>query len=317
MSESLPSLSTLLTRLEGDLLAFAPRLLLAILVLGGTFPLATYLRRLSLNASQRLLHSQAAQGQAQRERLSGNLSLAVYVLTLVVGLHTVLELLGLAGVLIKLIASAGVAGIVLGFALKEIASNFFSSFLIHTQQPFREGDWVELGGNYGRVREINSMFTVLRTQEGQDIFIPNGSVYSENLINYSVVGKRRVVLAAGVSYGDDLEKVRRVALQEARQVQDVLLDDAHAPDFYFTGIGASTYNFDLHFWIPFKENTDYRRAMSEIITRIKARFEQEDISLAYNVTTLDFGVKGGVNLFDRAIQVEQPATENTDPSKSG
>jgi small conductance mechanosensitive channel len=72
-------------------------------------------------------------------------------------------------------------------------------------------------------------------------------------------------------------------------------------DFFFTKIGNSTYNFQLRFWIEFNSNNDFQKAMSDIIIRIKKRFEQENISIAYPVTTLDFGVKGGVNLFDRDI----------------
>lgn len=207
------------------------------------------------------------------------------------------------------------AGIVLGFALKEIASNFFSVFLIHLQQPFQVEDWVELAGTFGRVKQIDSMFIVLTTPEGQEVMIPNSSVYAGNLVNYSALGRRRVILTVGVSYGDDLTKVRRVALEEARQVQGALLEEAIAPDFYFTGISSPTYNFELRFWVAFHENTDYLRAMSEIIERVKIRFEQENISLAYNVTSLDFGVKGGVNLFDQPVQLESVIRSDTTPTK--
>lgn len=98
------------------------------------------------------------------------------------------------------------------------------------------------------------------------------------------------------------ELVRKCAIEEVHQTQDALLDQPI--DLYFTEIGSSTYNFQLRFWIEFKTNDNYRRAMNDIIVRIKKRFQQENISIAYNVTTLDFGVKGGINLFDKKIQVK-------------
>ncbi len=83
---------------------------------------------------------------------------------------------------------------------------------------------------------------------------------------------------------------------------DLVLEN-EAIDFYFTDIGSSTYNFELRFWIEFKKQTDYLEAMSELVVRIKECFEKEDISIAYSVTTLDFAVKGGTNIFDKAITI--------------
>ncbi len=120
--------------------------------------------------------------------------------------------------------------------------------------------------------------------------------------NYSTFGKRRVIFKSGVSYGDDLDLVKSSAMEEVQNMDSALKNEKI--EFYFTEIGSFSYNFELRFWIPFARQTDYLKAMSEIIMRIKKRFEQEGISLAYSVTTHDFGVKGGINLFDKAITVQ-------------
>lgn len=75
-------------------------------------------------------------------------------------------------------------------------------------------------------------------------------------------------------------------------------------DFYFTDVGASTYNFVIRFHIKFTQHIDILNAQSETIKRLKAAFEKENISVAYNVMTLDFGVKGGVNLYDKPVEVK-------------
>ncbi|USG62486.1 hypothetical protein NBZ79_05800 [Sneathiella marina] len=94
--------------------------------------------------------------------------------------------------------------------------------------------------------------------------------------------------------------MRSVALDEFRKTDAVLQDQDI--DFYFTEISSSAYNFEVRFRIKFKQQTDYLEAMNETIVRIHDRFEKESISLAYNVTTLDFGVKGGVNRFDEKMK---------------
>lgn len=81
-------------------------------------------------------------------------------------------------------------------------------------------------------------------------------------------------------------------------------------DFFYTEIGGYSYNFILRFWIQFSDDRQYLEAMSECIMRMKKRYEQENISLAYPVTTLDFGVKGGVNIFDKHLKIQQSAEDN-------
>ncbi|WP_262507893.1 mechanosensitive ion channel family protein [Zhouia amylolytica] len=137
---------------------------------------------------------------------------------------------------------------------------------------------------------------------GQEVFIPNQIIYNGTFTNYSTWGKRRIILRSGVSYGDDLERVKSVAMDEVKKIEELLPEEGI--DFYFTAIGDSTYNFMLRYWVQFNSNDDYCKGMNDVIIRIKKRFEQEGISIAYPVTTLDFGVKGGVNLFDKEINIK-------------
>lgn len=199
-------------------------------------------------------------------------------------------------------AGAGIVGIVAGFAFKDIASNAFAGLLLNIQRPFKKGDWIEIDGTYGTVSEISWLTTAVTTVPGQEVFVPNQIIYSNTFTNFSTYNKRRIILKSGVSYGDDLEHVKTVAIDEIKKINELLPNED--VDFYFTEIGNSAYNFQLRFWIKFNSNNDYRKAMSDAIISIKKRFEKENISIAYPVTTLDFGVKGGVNLFDHDITVK-------------
>ncbi|MBV7435255.1 mechanosensitive ion channel family protein [Cardiobacteriaceae bacterium TAE3-ERU3] len=231
---------------------------------------------------------------------------SIYSFFLVSGIFLTLQVLGLEQMLTKLLAGAGIVGIIAGFAFKDVASNLFAGLLLKVQRPFKPDNWVEIDGNYGVIVQIGWITTVIHTVAGQEVFIPNQVIYSNSFTNYSTYQKRRIILSTGVSYGDDLETVKKAAIEEVQNIPGLLTDDAI--DFYYTEIGGYSYNFELRFWIKFRTNNDYRLAMSDIIMRVKKRFEQENIDIAYPVTTLDFGVKGGVNVFDRPLQISEQNT---------
>lgn len=274
---------------------YLPRVFLALVA----FLFFRFLGKLFRKHSVRLA-SKIAGGRSDFSRL---LSSIIYALFLIAGLFVALEILQLEGVLAKILAGAGVVGIIAGFAFKDIASNAFAGLLVNMQRPYKEGDWVNLNGQFGTIDKIGWIATSVKTVTGQEAFVPNQLVYNNVLLNYSTYGRRRVVLEGGVSYGDDLDHVKQVALDEIKKVKGIRNDQEI--EFYYTNIGSSTYDFMLRFWIDFRHQTDYLESKSDTIMRIKKRFEQEDISLAYSVMTLDFGVKGGVNVFDQALKVEK------------
>lgn len=287
-------LRTVLTKWGEDSVEFLPKVILAIVILILFHFIAKYLRRYSFRFYSRIFK--------RRHDVPKLLSIAIYIFFLTSGIFLSLEVLGLESFLAKLVAGAGVAGIIAGFALKDIASNAFAGLLLNIQHPFKEGDWVEVKGHFGTINEMGSITTSIKTVTGQEVYVPNQLIYNDTFTNYSKLGKRRVVLATGVSYGDDLEQVRAAALDEVAKTKGVLTNDVI--DFYFTEIGSSTYNFEVRFWIRFSHQRDFLAAKSETIMRIKKRFEEENISIAYSVVTLDFGVKGGVNLYDQPLRIQ-------------
>lgn len=295
---NLKDIENLLNRWQQSVFDYLPKIALALVVLIAFYFLAKLFRTLSLK-----FYSKAFKKQSDVAKI---ISVVVYFFFLLSGVFLALEVLGLESVLTKLLAGAGIIGIVAGFAFKDIASNAFAGFLLNVQRPFKTGDWVKIKDNFGTIMDIGWITTSIKTISGQEVFVPNQIIYSNTFTNYSTFNKRRVILQSGVSYGDDLEHVKKVTLDEVQKIKSLLKDEAI--DFYFTSIGSSAYNFEVRFWIHFTHQKDYLNAMSETITRIKKRFEEENISIAYSVTTLDFGVKGGVNLYDNPISIE--------PSKS-
>lgn len=276
-----------------SIIEFLPKIAIAIIVIVAFVFISKLFKSLSSKIYFKIFKKQPK---------NGKIVAAVFkFFFLMFGVFLALEILGLENTLTKVLAGAGIIGIVAGFALKDIASNAFAGLLLNTQHPFRKGQWVTIDDNYGMVMDIGWITTSIKTINGQEVFVPNQLIYNNTFTNFSTFKKRRVTLQSGVSYGDDLEHVKKVTLDEIRNIKSLLKDEE--VDFYFTGIGNSAYNFEVRFWINFERNIDYLNAMSETIMRIKKRFEEENISIAYSVTTLDFGVKGGVNLFDNPITI--------------
>lgn len=288
---NIKNIKQLLDKWQDSIVGYLPKIALAILVLVAFYFIAKAFKSLGLR-----FYTKVFKKQSDAAKL---ISILIYFFFLLSGMFLALEILGLEGVLTKLLAGAGIVGIVAGFAFKDIASNAFAGFLVNMQRPFKIGDWVSIDNSFGTVKDIGWITTSIETISGQEVFIPNQLIYNNAFTNYSTFGKRRIILKSGVSYGDDLNHVKKVTLDEVNKIESLLKNEVI--DFYFTGIASSTYNFEVRFWIEFNHQKDYLHAMSDIIMRIKKRFEDENISIAYNVTTLDFGVKGGVNVFDKPI----------------
>lgn len=287
------SINDLIDKWGLAVLEYLPKIFLATVTVIAFYLAAKILKKYSLKFYARVFEN--------TYQVATVLSMALYVFLLLSGGFIALEILGLESVLSKLLAGAGVVGIVAGFAFKDIASNAFAGFLLSTHRPFTIGDWVSIDSEFGTIQTIGLITTSMKSIAGQEVFVPNQIIYNNSFTNYSAFGKRRVILSCGVSYGDDLDFVKKVSLEEVGKIRSLLKTDA--VDFYFTEIGASTFNFEIRFWIKYDDQKDYLSAKSEIIMRLKTRFEEEGVSIAYSVITLDFGVKGGVNIFDKELKL--------------
>jgi small conductance mechanosensitive channel len=130
--------------------------------------------------------------------------------------------------------------------------------------------------------------------QGQHIHIPNKDIYNKPIINYSEEGKRRIDLKCGVSYGDDLEKVKRVTIEAVQGIEYILPKEGIT--LFFKGFGDFSIDFEVRYWVDFKKQPDYLAAMSDGIMRIKKAYDENNIMIPFPIRTLDFGMKGGEKL---------------------
>jgi small-conductance mechanosensitive channel len=231
---------------------------------------------------------------SDNKALEGLFSTIIYYAMIGIGLFIILDILNLDKAVTSLLAGVGVVGLALGFAFQDIAANFVSGIILAFRKPFMIGDVVVVGDLMGIVDRTNLRVTVIQTYQGQEVYVPNKDVLSNAITNYSILGERRIDLAVGVSYGDDLHKVHDLVLETIQNLEGVIRKD----DMIFTykEFGDSSINFEIKFWIKFPDNPSYLEMRSKAIMAIKDAFDKEDITIPFPIRTLDFGIKGGEKL---------------------
>ncbi|HKK44107.1 MAG TPA: mechanosensitive ion channel [Balneolaceae bacterium] len=218
----------------------------------------------------------------------------VSVLVIGIGVFIALSILKLDGAVTSLLAGAGIIGLALGFAFQDIASNFISGIILSIRHPFGIGDIIETNSFYGTVQKMNLRNTIIRTPKGQIVYIPNKNVFENAMLNFTRSGERRIDLSCGVSYGDDLEKAKEVAVEAVKSLDNY--NDDKGVEFYYDEFGGSSINFKIRFWVNFRTNPDYWSARSDAIIAITKKFDENDIMIPFPIRTLDFGIRGGEKL---------------------
>ncbi|HKJ19271.1 MAG TPA: mechanosensitive ion channel domain-containing protein, partial [Woeseiaceae bacterium] len=145
------------------------------------------------------------------------------------------------------IAIFGAAGLAVGLALQGSLSNFAAGVLIVLFRPYRVGDFVEAAGIAGSVEKVQILTTILKTGDNKQIIVPNGQIMDSIITNYSANDKRRVDMVVGVSYGDDLDKVR-ATIQELVAADERILAEP-ACTIAVSALADSSVNFVVRPWV--------------------------------------------------------------------
>lgn len=279
-----------------DLVLLLPNLAVAVLVLVGFWLLARLARGVVRRVLTRFSHS------AEVNKLVAQ---TVYIALLAAGVFISLGILGLQKTVASLLAGAGIIGLALGFAFQDIAANLMAGIYLSMRHPFRHGHLIKTNDYFGTVQRIRLRWTEVWTQQGQLALIPNKQIFENPILNYTALGRRRIDLTLGVSYGDDLEKARQVAMRAVEEIST--RDPAREVELFYDEFADSSIDFTVRFWIPFAKQTDYLAARSEAIIRIKQAFDAEGITIPFPITTLDFGAKGGERLAEVLEETPRPS----------
>jgi len=183
-----------------------------------------------------------------------------------------------------LLGAAGILGIALGFASQTSVSNIISGLFLMMEQPFTVGDIVQVGTTVGWVQSIDLLSVKLRTFDNKFVRIPNESLIKTEVTNVTRYPIRRVDVAVGVAYKEDVDHVRRVLLEVADANPLCLMEPA--PLVLFDGYGESSLNFFFRVWATRENWLELKNTIHE---DVKDRFDAEGIEIPFPHRTLYTG----------------------------
>ncbi|PCE68089.1 mechanosensitive ion channel domain-containing protein [Salinivibrio sp. YCSC6] len=176
----------------------------------------------------------------------------------------------------SVIAILGAAGLAVGLALQGSLANFAAGVLIVTFRPFKSGDYVELAGVAGSVESIQIFSTVLTTPDNKMVVVPNGSVISSPITNYSKHATRRIDYTIGVSYNADLKKTKAILTEVVTNHPLVMKDPA--PTIGVMTLADSSVNFVVRPWV---KTSDYWSVYYELLQSMKEALDEHNIEIPF------------------------------------
>jgi potassium efflux system protein len=231
------------------------------------------------------------------------LSRLAYYAILIIGMVLTLSVLGLDFSNIALVAGALSVGI--GFGLQTIVSNFVSGLIILFEGNIRVSDFLELeSGMRGRVAAINVRSTILRTNDGIEVVVPNAEIIGTKVINWTMSDVyRRIRVPFSVAYGTNKDKVREVVLEAADRVPLTLKDKPGyaAPKVRLTSMADSALEFELLVWVDRRPSKHLQGTISEYLWEIHAALETAAIEIPY--PQRDIHIRSGRDVTDTPPQV--------------
>ena len=188
---------------------------------------------------------------------------------------SVVDLLGIPTT--SIITSLGAVGLALSLAVKDSISSLAGGIVILLIKPFGLGDYVELDGVGGTVREMGLFNTMLTTVDNKRIYIPNDAISKANIVNYSAEENRRLDLLFTIGYSDDYDRARALIEQVIADAPLALKEPA--PLVRMSGHGASSIEITCRLWV---KNEDYYEMSYHMYEQVKRAFDAAGISIPFN-----------------------------------
>ncbi len=191
-----------------------------------------------------------------------------------VGLVLALNLLGATALVGAVLGSAGVVGLVIGFAFKDIAENYIAGVLLSLRRPFAPDDHLAIDKYEGKVIALTARATLLMTLDGNQVALPNALVFKSVIVNYTANPKRRFDFVLPVDTTQSIREAREMALAAIAKVDGVLADPA--PSWAVDGYVAKGLELRFYGWVDQRSN-DLSRVRSEALRAVKTAFGAADV----------------------------------------
>lgn len=176
----------------------------------------------------------------------------------------------------SLIAVIGAAGLAVGLALQGTLSNVAAGAMLLVLRPFRVGDYIDLGGTGGTVREIGLFTTTMISPDLVFISVPNSQVFGGTITNYSREPTRRINFTVGIDYADDIDTAQKIVMDVLKSDSRVLSDPA--PMAPVGALGASSVDIIVRCWVP---NSQYWDVLFDLQKAVKLALDAGGITIPF------------------------------------
>jgi small-conductance mechanosensitive channel len=184
----------------------------------------------------------------------------------------------------------GAVGIGIGFGLQKITSNFISGIILLAEKSVEVGDLIELDdGTQGFVRQSGARYTLVETFDGKEVMVPNEDFITNRVVNWTLTNNHgRVEIFVGVSYGSDLEKVRALLLEAAKEHPRCA--EEPGPICFLERFGDSSVDFSLYFWVS-DVTAGRKEPKSDVQFAIWRKFKEQGVEIPF--PQRDLHIKSG------------------------
>ena len=193
-----------------------------------------------------------------------------------IAIYVVLQVAGLSQLALSLVGGAGVIGIVLGFAFRDIAENFLASLLLSIRQPFRAGDLIDVDGRLGSVHSMNTRSTILISPDGNHIQIPNSIVYKSVITNFTAAPEGRDDVTVGIGYDASISDAQDIIAKVLAGHEAILQDPL--PMVLVEALGSSTVNLRAYYWVNVRDYS-LLKVKSSVLRLVKLALMEAGVSM--------------------------------------
>ncbi|MDE0589113.1 mechanosensitive ion channel family protein [Halocynthiibacter sp. C4] len=195
------------------------------------------------------------------------------------------------------LTTLGLGSVAIGFAFKDTFENFLAGILILVREPFELGDFVECESIEGQVEEITIRDTRIRQTDGQLVVVPNHLLFQNPVTVRTSRDLRRITIACGVAYGEDVDAARDVIKEAVRKV-DTVRNDVREVEIFAKAFGASSIDFEVTWWTGSKP-LDVRQSRDQVVAAIKSALDSAGIEIPFPYRTMTFAEPLPVQHVDR------------------
>ncbi|MDN6275788.1 mechanosensitive ion channel family protein [Psychrobacter sp.] len=207
----------------------------------------------------------------------------------------------------KLIGALGIGSVAIGFAFKDIFQNLLSGILLLISEPFRIGDQIVSGDYEGTVEDIKIRATTIKTYDGRQVVIPNSQLYTSALTVNTAYHQRRLELAVGIGYEDDIEAAKAEILKALDRADSV--SKKAEPSVIATGFGDSTIDLKVRWFIEDGTQANKVASIHQVFVEIKNSLDTAGVNIPFPIRTIDLSDPSVTSIVNK-VNEQQTADED-------